>query len=351
MKKGIIVTNIPAIYRIDLFSFLGACGFKIFFYNLNSKVLNYCYYKDKLEFPWEKVNFWNLFFKLVKEDPDAIVCINASHITFICGLYASLFRKKFIIWWAGTPLSEKNISFYKKLFRRLVFSLSVEFLAYSEFAAEYLDYFHIPEGRIKILGNVTFDPDKFYNRVKEFQNSLTKGKYITILSVGNLVKRKNHDFLIDVYSELKGKYDNIRLLIVGDGPEKAKLMEKVKTNNIKDIEFLGRVENEDIYSVYGIADIFIHTALMDQWPQAVNEALASKLPVVVSESSGISEILFENGKDLYICDLDKKNFVSSIEKLITDEALRQTLSNNGYNKIKDMWKRAISIFLDLFEKE
>jgi glycosyltransferase involved in cell wall biosynthesis len=350
MKKVIIVTNIPAVYRIDLFSQLGKRGFKIFFYDFNSKILDHCYYKGSLEFPWAKVKFWNLFFKLVKENPHMVFCINASHITFICGLYTFLFKKKFFIWWAGTYLSERKISFLKKIFRKVVFNLADKFIAYSEFAAQYLESFNVPKSKIEILGNVTFDPLKFYHRVSEFRKVQKKGSHVTILSVGNFLKRKNYDFLLDIYSELKNKYTNIKLLIVGDGPEKKKLVERVKRDNIKDVEFVGKIRNENIYKFYGVSDIFVHTALMDQWPQVVNEALASKLPVVVSKFSGVSEILFENGKDLYICDLNKEIWVSVIEKLIAESRVREEMANNGFNKLENIWERGIKVFLNLIEE-
>jgi glycosyltransferase involved in cell wall biosynthesis len=347
MHKGIIVTNIPATYRIDLYKQLGKSGYEIFFYGFNSPKLDYCRYKGEMQFPWSKVNLCTVFLKLMRARPKMVICINASHVTLICALYCFLFRKRFIIWWAGTWLSERNISILKENYRKAVFGFATKCLAYSEFAEQYLHAHNVLEDKIQILGNVTLDPRKFFASVAARRNNLRKGGYITILSIANLMKRKNHHFLLELFSEMKLKHHNLKLVLAGDGPEKADLTQKIHAMGIEDVELLGKVDPRNIPDLYAAADIFVHTALMDQWPQAFNEALASKLPAVISRHSGVSEEFFQTGRDLFVLDLNKNDFAKALESLILSESLRKSMGENGFAKATDLYDRSIALFRDL----
>jgi glycosyltransferase involved in cell wall biosynthesis len=341
MTKKVLVTNIPATYRIDLYNFLGEKGFTIFFYAYGSKRYEFCRFRGPLSFPWVKVNIFTLFWKLLLNNPAVVYCINASPYSLICGLYASLFRKKFTIWWAGTLLSEAGIAWYKKAFRKIIFRLAEGFVAYSEFASEYLKRFDVKPENIEVIGNVTLDPQRFLSRVESQRRIIVRGNSITILSVSNLIKRKNLSFLLDVFEKIKQKRPDARLVIVGEGPERSALADKIAALGTGDIELLGKVSPEDMYEIYAAADIFVHTASLDQWPQAVNEAIAAKLPVVISKYSGVPERLLSALNGPFILDLDKRSFSYAAVRLIASPDLRKDVAENNYKNLCSFWERVL----------
>lgn len=110
-----------------------------------------------------------------------------------------------------------------------------------------------------------------------------------IISVGRLVYQKGYDRLIDVVDLLRKDNQDFLVSLIGDGEEKNNLLEKVnklKLNNY--IKFLGR--NDNVAKYLKSADLFVLTSYSEGAPLVLIEALASNLPIVVPEVTGISDI-------------------------------------------------------------
>jgi 1,2-diacylglycerol 3-alpha-glucosyltransferase len=89
-----------------------------------------------------------------------------------------------------------------------------------------------------------------------------------------------------------------RLVILGDGEERMKTEDFINKNNLSEYVTLAGIHQITVLpAYYGLASIFIHPAKQDQWGLVVNEAMASGLPVLVSEESGCSSELVVNGEN------------------------------------------------------
>lgn len=106
---------------------------------------------------------------------------------------------------------------------------------------------------------------------------------IVIGHVGRFFEPKNHEFLIDVFSELYRKCKKHRLVLVGDGELKGKIEEKVKALSLEDhVSFLGN--RLDISGILSAFDIFLFPSLWEGLPLTLIEAQAAKLPCFVSDT-------------------------------------------------------------------
>jgi len=103
--------------------------------------------------------------------------------------------------------------------------------------------------------------------------------------VGRLDPIKNHRLLFDAYTMLKPHYPEMRLLVVGDGPER-KGLEKIATEGIR---FLGRIE--DMCEIYRLFDIFVLPSNNEGISNTILEAMASGLPVIASHVGGTPELI------------------------------------------------------------
>lgn len=342
----ILVTNVPAVYRIDLYKLLSSSGWEIFFYARRSKELSYCTDQQELPFAFKDVNLISLFFSLLWRRPEVVICINASPYTLICVLYARLFRKRFVLWWAGTALSEKKIGFFKQQFRWLIFNLTDGFIAYSEFAASYLVNMGVEDKKITVLGNMTFDPVA-YRALVDKARSERRLSPPTLLAVANLVKRKNFAFLLQVFAVLHERFQNLELIIAGDGPERGQLEEMIHELNLNGVKLLGHVPHDQMPHLYARADVFVHPATMDQWPQCVNEAMSAGVPVVASPYSGISQSLFINQVDFIISNLDIDQFSDAVTSLIEDSSISGELVNKAFHKAKMLYLNSAAYLSDI----
>lgn len=341
----VLVTNIPAKYRIDLYHSLTERNGKIYFYERGNPRLAYCQGNIEESIRYVDTSKAGLFRLLNSDKPRVLICINASLYTFLCGCYALLKGTRFVVWWAGTSLSERSASVWRRLFRRMVFNMADEFLCYSEHAEAYLvKEYGVSRDAVTVLGNVTMNPATFGTGASAAR-TLKPGRPVRLLAVGSLIARKNYDFLLQVFERLSARVGTpLELHFVGDGPERVNLDEQARAAGLSRVHFHGELKDQRIVEAYRNADIFVHAAAMDQWPQVVNEAMSASLPVVVSDQSGVSETLFDIGRELYVVPLQVERYVEVLERLVGDAALRAEVGANGRVAVGRLYKRAFDIF-------
>lgn len=122
-----------------------------------------------------------------------------------------------------------------------------------------------------------------------------KKEQFTIVSVGRLIERKGFDLVIHA---LRGMSD-VRLVIVGEGPEKERLVKLAKDLSVN-VTFLGMVEHDEMAKVYQGADMFILASKNEGMSNAMLEAMACGLPVVTSDVGGVQE--FRNSSSVFVLD-------------------------------------------------
>ncbi|HKO08642.1 MAG TPA: glycosyltransferase, partial [Alphaproteobacteria bacterium] len=109
-----------------------------------------------------------------------------------------------------------------------------------------------------------------------------------LASVGHLIPRKGHDIAISALACIPAA----TLLIVGSGPERARLERLVRTLALGErVRFLGAMPQGDLPAVYGAADALILASSIEGWPNVLLEAMACGTPVVVSNFEGAREIV------------------------------------------------------------
>ncbi len=250
-----------------------------------------------------------LYMALGSARPDLIISGELGVNTLTALIYARSHHIPLVAWWAGTGETEKDTSRFKRLIRSMLVRHIDRFIAYSRAAAVYLKQLGIRSEYIHVAGNVSFDARDYKSHVDQER---TQGKnwreaagispnQLVLLSVGGLIPRKNHDLLLDVIAEIPPTLRrSFWVLVVGDGPLRKRLEDKARLAGVN-ARFLGHVDPANLYRYYALADIFVHLTLRDHWSQAVNEAMASGLPVVVSRYDHAVELI-EHGKDGFIVD-------------------------------------------------
>ena len=134
-------------------------------------------------------------------------------------------------------------------------------------------------GKVYLLNNA-IDLDKFkYNESlrKEKRKELGIGEDTLVIGhIGRFVAQKNHTFLIDIFNELHKKNHNSLLLLVGQGPLKEEIENKVKELKLNDsVRFLG--QRNDANELYQAFDVFCLPSLYEGLPVVGVEAQATGL--------------------------------------------------------------------------
>lgn len=114
---------------------------------------------------------------------------------------------------------------------------------------------------------------------------------LLFISIGRLAYPKNYSLLIEACHELKKKY-SFEVWIVGDGPDRAKLQEKIDTYDLDCVKLVGGKENPFPYLKQ--ADVFISVSLVESYGLAIQEALILGKPVIAVKCPAIEETLDED---------------------------------------------------------
>lgn len=233
-------------------------------------------------------------------------------------LYCVLCKKKLYIHYERTCHTERNtpaiVTFQRKLFDRFTTGYLVN-------GTETLNYLHsigIEKNKIHIAG-MSADPQipKMIDCLDESEKMSLKEKYavnqngLIYLYVGRVSKAKGADRLIQAWQFHCKKYPQDSLLIAGDG----ELLEYYQRQKIGGLHFLGRVNYENIYKLYSLADVFVIATLQDNWSLVVPEAMSCGIPVATSIFNGCHTDLIKEGVDGYTFNpFDQNEIIETLEK-------------------------------------
>lgn len=177
-----------------------------------------------------------------------------------------------------------------------------------------------------------------------------KKRYI-LLAVGRLVEEKDYKTLINVFSSLSEKIEDWDLHILGDGP----LMKEL-SNYVVDIKqssrvfFHGSVGN--VADWYETADLYILTSKTEGFPNSLAEAISYGVPAISFDcETGPRDIIDNNINGILIEDGNIEQLTLKLERLMSDEKLRNKLSKNALSIRERLALSFISdSWLTLFER-
>jgi len=147
-----------------------------------------------------------------------------------------------------------------------------------------------------------------------------------LVYVGRIGLEKNLGFMLKAFKKAKESVPDVKLMIVGEGPELDPLKDLAINLGIGDsVIFPGRVEYEEIPSYYKAGYAFIMTSTTEVNPLALLEAMASGLPVVAISAAGSSDTV-TTGYDGILTDNNMDNYVNALLKLLKNGDYRDKMS-------------------------
>lgn len=177
-----------------------------------------------------------------------------------------------------------------------------------------------------------------YNSIEKVELNLRKSEAksnlgITgdaIVSVGRVVKWKGFSLLVDLLPELLAANPNFKLIIIGDGPEKIILEEKVKQYGLeRQIQLPGNLPRAKVLEYMRAADIFVLDSGYEGLAHVLIEAMMLGAPVIVSNVGGNPELVKDNETGLLIKYDNREELKAAIIKLWHNRALANQLSEEA----------------------
>lgn len=196
--------------------------------------------------------------------------------------------------------------------------------------------------------------------LERFANSMPKkrqSQQTQLLMVGVLFPHRRYEDGVNAVKLLKDWGYNISLKIIGsdvfDKNYKAKLETLVKDLNLREtVNFLGAVNEKDLLRAYSESDILVFPNHLQTWGLVVFEAMACGLPVIVSRTSGASEVLKDGENAILIEPKNPLAIAKAVKKLIDDRLFYKKLRSNGFKFVQEniSWDRYAREMLNIFHK-
>lgn len=200
------------------------------------------------------------------------------------------------------------------------------------------------------------NPELLYNRIDLSQFS--KGEKIErlptplVLSVGNLIREKNHECVIRAMKNLDAHH-----LIIGKGNDFKRLQKIIKDEKLeRKVQIIDSVPHNEIQNYYKSANVFAlaYDPELEELPMPVMEAMASGLPTIIPfQKEGFSDGL-ENS--VVFSERNPHEFHNNIKKILNNQDICNELSMNCITKSKDfdekiIEKREAEIYAELIQKD
>lgn len=296
---------------------------------------------------WSEVRGWPgflaplvLFFKAVNRSRycDVIYALDNDRVGLAAG-FAALFLKKPLL--LKISKIESKTSVVEKAARIIVPSQQLKKIVL-DWGINEEKVFVLPE----MLPEIKDVPDKTILRKK------MKVQGEIVVSVGRLERPKGFLAVIEAMAEVVVRHPDAKLLIVGEGPERQILEDKIKELKLEESVMLtGQIEKKLLHTYLRLADVFVLNSPFEGFSRTILEALYLGVPVVTTPGAG-GEIV-ENGKEgLLVPHNDSKKIAQAVGKILSDQSLAVLLSEQAHKTAKrhcdeNIIKKFIEIILSV----
>ncbi|RAI85596.1 glycosyltransferase [Algoriphagus yeomjeoni] len=272
---------------------------------------------------------WKAFAKLVEEEVPDIIQANAADT-----LKFTVFSKKLFGW--KVPIIFRNasqVSLYIKnpwtrRFNEFLYGSVVGIASVSKKSADDFGLVFNFEKLHKVIPIGINIPNKISNE-PILENPI-------LVHIGGFTFEKNHSELIDMYGNISKSFPNLTLWLLGDGPLKEKVTQKIHKLDLQSsVVFKGNVA--DPFQSIPPNSILLLPSKIEGIPAVILEAFANRIPVIAYDVGGISEVLTKETGWL-IPPGDQNAFISAVQEVLQmDQTEKATILDQAFKLVSDKY--------------
>jgi glycosyltransferase involved in cell wall biosynthesis len=296
------------------------------------------------------------FFKVLKNAfwADLIYAQDAVFVGLAALVSAKLTRKKILVkivgdyaWEQGCQnqdviesldlFSQKSsgyslkISFLKKI-QKFVASRVDQIIVPSAYLKQIVVHWGIKPTQITVVYNAFVSPQSLSNKEELRQNCKITGPML--VTAGRLIQGKGFLMLIKLMPRLIQVFPEMKLIIVGEGPDKGVLENAMRDCGVeKWVELTGRKTQIELFALIKAADLFLLNTVHEGLSHVILEALALGTPVITTPAGGNVEIITDHVNGLFVAYNEENAWYQTIADLLADNEKRKALSQMGLEKV------------------
>ena len=206
----------------------------------------------------------------------------------------------------------------------------------------------IDETRLHVFRNGV-DLERFHPQApSEARRALGLTGSPLLLSVGHLVERKGHHLAIEAMPAVMETHPGARLLIIGEGSERARLESLVQSLGLAGhVRLVGAIDNQLLASWYSAADALVLASSREGWANVLLEAMACGTPVLATRIWGTPEVVADDSVGVLVDRRDAASVAAGLLNLLgkpRDRARVRTYAE-GFS-----WAQTTTAQLELFRR-
>ena len=267
---------------------------------------------------------------------DVVHVFSASYLSFVLAptpaiLIARLYGKKILLNYHSGE-AEDHLAHWSSAVRtiRMVDDIAVP--------SEYL---------VRVFAGFNLHAKPIYNLIETEKFPFRERRPLRpiFLSNRNFEKHYGVDRVLRAFATIQKRITHARLIVAGDGPERAQLEQLARDLNLQNAEFTGRVGHERVVELYDSTDIFLNGSEIDNQPLSLLEAFACGLPVVTTDAGGIPDMVVPEKTALVVPRGEYEQLAASALRLLDDSTLAQSIIEQAreecrkyrWEAVRDQW--------------
>ncbi len=276
-----------------------------------------------------------------KEKIEILIAAQILPVGTICWILHMLLKIPYVVSTHGMDIMMPLKNPWKRFLSQCILQGAEKIIANSTFTAYYLSTYGISEKSIEIIypcptvaGSKLIQPSEMVGSIL----SRCEGKKV-LLTVGRLVKRKGHEYVIQALKDVQKIIPDIIYLIVGGGRTHNELKQLVSSLDLNGVVmFTGLLSDNDVTTLMKRCDMFIMTPVdldgdVEGFGIVYLEAGLHGKPVIASRTGGVGEAVIDGVTGLLVDEKNSDQIRDAIVRLSTDELLAKKLGEQGRGRV------------------
>lgn len=179
----------------------------------------------------------------------------------------------------------------------------------------------------------------------------------SLVTVGNLIERKGHRYLLDAMTTVTEEFPDTKLHVVGTGPRREGLKTQAVELGLADlVTFHGFVEQENLVDLLHRARAFVHPSLSEGFSHVRLEAMSAGCPVIGTDVSGAADLMRDGSDGRIVPSADADHLADAICELLADESLAEDRGRSAREKVErdhnyaDIARKYLDIYRELADE-
>lgn len=257
---------------------------------------------------------------LTEINPEVVIVSGFSMPMLQAYTWALLRGKKIISFSDANIDSELRLGWLHKILRRFFYHRSHSFIGASQKTLALFETYGADNKQL-FQSHLCANNAIFSGSAKPFSQ-----RSFDVLLCGQMIPGKMFNFSLDVIALMQQKMPDIRVKLLGAGPQKAHILSRLDEMGI-DYDYPGFVDQLELPQHYAAAKLFFFPSVRDAWGVVANEACAAGTPVFTCPIVGAANELIVDAENGYVLEPEAKIWADKALQVLGDQPLWQNLSD------------------------